>query len=79
MTSRTGSLTTFNGEPKDDGPVLCFAVRGDPDMLRGESGGVLPAGNIDGNALLDETFVLLEFARAFNGVPFFASLIKDLT
>lgn len=52
MTSRTGSLTNFNVEPSEEGLVLCFKVRGEPDVLLGESGGAVPAGNMEGNALL---------------------------
>lgn len=79
MTSRTGSLTNFNGEPKDEGLVLCFDVRGDPDELLGESGGVLPAENMEGTALFPKTLALKEFPEAVMGIPAFASSIKDFT
>ena len=79
MTSRTGSLTNFKGEPNEEGLVLCFVVRGEPDELRGESGGVLPAGNMDGNELFAKAFVHVEFPSAPNGTPAFASATSDLT
>ena len=43
----------FSEEPKLERPVaLCLVIRGEPQLL-GESGGAaLPAGNIDGIALL---------------------------
>lgn len=47
-----GSLTTFSGEPKFEGPTLCFVIRGEPDVLLGERGGALPAGNMEGKELL---------------------------
>ena len=79
MISRTGSLTTFSGEPNEEGLLLCFVVRGEPDELRGESGGVLPAGNKEGNELLAKAFVIVEFSSAHKGAPALASAINDLT
>lgn len=79
MISLTGSLTTFSGEPNEEGLVLCFKVRGEPDELRGESGGVLPAGNKEGNELLERAFVFVAFSSAPNGAPAFASASNDLT
>lgn len=79
MTSRTGSLTTFKGEPNAERAGLCFIIRGEPDVLLGESGGVLLAGNMEGKELLEAAFTLLEFPRAFKGVPAFASASKDFT
>ena len=79
MTSRTGSLTIFNGEAKEEGPALCFVTRGEPDVARGESGGVLPPGNMEGNPLLEEIFTLLEFPVVLKGGPTFASASKDFT
>lgn len=77
MTSRTGSLTIFNGEAKEEGPALCLETRGEPEVERGERGGVLPAGNTEGNEL-PETFTLL-FPREFKEVPDFASDSSDFT
>lgn len=80
MTSLIGSLTNFSGEPKDEGPTPPrFMTRGDPELLLGESGGALPAGNIEGNALVAVAFPLLELPGVFKGTPAFASLINDLT
>lgn len=79
MTSRTCSVTNFRGEPSEEGLVLCFDTRGEPDELLGESGGVVAAGNIEGNILLPATLTLFEFPRALNGVPALASSIKDFT
>lgn len=82
MTSFTGSLTNFNGEPREEGPVpVRFITRGEPEELLGDSGGVplLPAGNMEGNELFAVAFVLLEFPGTFSGKPAFASLSKDFT
>lgn len=79
MTSRTGSLTNFRGEPNEEGLALCFTVRGEPDELRGESGGVLPAGNMEGIELIAIAFVPVEFPSALKGTPAFASASRDLT
>lgn len=75
----TGSLANFSGEPNEEGLVLCFMVRGEPDELRGESGGVLPAGNKEGIELLARAFVIVEFSRALKGAPAFTSASNDLT
>lgn len=80
MTSFTGSLTNFNGEPREEGPVpVRFITRGEPEELLGDSGGVplLPAGNMEGNELFAVAFVLLELI--FSGKPAFASSSKDFT
>lgn len=77
MTSCNGSLTIFNGEAKEEGPALCLETRGEPEAARGERGGVLPAGNTEGNEL-PETFTLV-FPREFKEVPDFASDSSDLT
>lgn len=79
MSSFTGSLTNFRGEPNADGPALCFIILGEPDELLGESGGVLPAGNIEGNELPDALFVLEDIPPAFIGPPPLALLSKDFT
>lgn len=79
MTSRTGSLTNFRGEPKEEGLTLCFTVRGEPEELLGESGGALPAAKIEGNGLLPIAFELQEFPETLDAVPAFASSIKDFT
>lgn len=56
----------FREEPKLEGPALCLVVmRGEPQLL-GESGGALPAGNMDGIALL---VAELEPVTAFKGDP----------
>lgn len=79
MTSRTGSLTIFKGEAKGEGPVLCFVTRGEPDVARGERGGVLAAANMEGNELVEEIFILVELPDVLKGAPAFASAIKDFT
>lgn len=81
ITSLTGSLTNFRGDPKDDGPALDprLITRGEPAVLLGESGGALPAGNIDGKELLEAAFVLAELPATFSVAPAFASSIKDFT
>jgi hypothetical protein len=79
INSLTGSLTTFRGEPKLEGPALCFIIRGEPVVLLGESGGALPAGNIEGKELLVEARGLEEFPGTFKGPPAFASLSNDIT
>lgn len=50
MTSFSGSVTNFNGDPSDDGPTPKprFIKRGDPEVLLGERGGALPVGNMEG-------------------------------
>jgi hypothetical protein len=79
MISLTGSRTTFSGEPNEEGLVLCFMVLGEPDELRGESGGVFPAGNKEGNGLIERALVFVEFSSALKGTPAFASASNDLT
>jgi len=54
-------------------------MRGDPELLLGESGGALPAGNMEGNGLLAAALALLEFPATFKGWPDFASSTKDFT
>lgn len=73
--SLTGSLSTFSGEPKLEGPTLCFIVRGEPQLL-GESGGALPAGNIDGKELLVPGDAV---PGTFKGAPAIASWSNDVT
>lgn len=53
--------------------------RGEPDELLGESGGVLPAGNIEGNVLLVAAFVPEDVPEAFRGPAPLALLSKDFT
>jgi hypothetical protein len=48
-------------------------------VLLGESGGALPAGNIDGRELLEAAFVLVELPATLSTAPVFASSIKDFT
>lgn len=79
MTSRTGSVTNFSGEPSDEGLVLCFETRGEEDALLGEIGGALPAGNSEGNGLCIAAFKLDQLTEALKEAPDFASLIKDFT
>lgn len=79
ISSLTGSFTNFKGDPNIEGPALGLVVRGEPDELLGESGGVLPAGNIDGKELLVATFVLEEVPVTFKGPPALALLSKFLT
>lgn len=76
MTSRTGSLTILRGEPKEERPDRCLTVRGEPEVLRGDSGGVLAAGNMEGNELVVETLILMEFPV---DVPVFTSVSRFLT
>jgi len=78
INSFTGSLTTFKGEPKLEGPTLCFTMRGEPDELLGERGGAVPAGNMEGKELLEE-FGLEQFPGTFKGAPDFASFSNDVT
>lgn len=59
-----GSLTTFKGELKLEGPTLCFTMRGEPDVLLGERGGAVPAGNMEGNVPL-VAFGLEQFPGTF--------------
>lgn len=54
-------------------------MRGEPDVLLGESGGPLPAGNIEGKELPEVACGLEEFPGTFNGTPAFASLSNDVT
>lgn len=79
ISSLTGSFTNFKGDPNIEGPALGLVVRGEPDELLGESGGVLPAGNIDGKELLVATFVLEEAPVALKGPPALALLSKFFT
>lgn len=79
INSFTGSLTNFRGEPRVDGPNLCFTTRGEPDELLGESGGALPAGNIEGNELLEAAWGLEDVPLIFKETPAFALLSKDFT
>lgn len=72
----TGSLTTFRGELKLEGPTLCFTMRGEPDVLLGERGGAVPAGNMEGKELF-AAFGLEQLPGTFKGPPDFASLSKD--
>lgn len=71
MDSLTGSLSTFSGEPKLEG-ALCFTDRGEPQLL-GESGGALPAGNIDGKELLVPGPEPDALPVTFKGAPAIAS------
>lgn len=73
-----GSLTTFKGEPRLEGPALCFTIRGEPDELLGERGGAVPAGNIEGKELL-AAFGLEQLPGTFKGAPDLASLSNDVT
>lgn len=79
MISRTGSIISLRGEPREEGLLLCFDMRGEPDELLGESGGALPAGNMEGSEVLPAAFALKEFARALKEAPSFASSIRDFT
>lgn len=79
INSLTGSLISFKGEPKLDGPALCFITRGEPDVLLGDKGGALPAGNIDGNELIALACGLDEFPGTFKGPPALASLSNVVT
>jgi hypothetical protein len=48
-------------------------------VLLGESGGALPAGNIEGKELPEAAFVLAKDPATFRVAPAFASSIKDFT
>lgn len=76
--SFTGSFTNFRGDLNADGP-LCFVCRGETDELLGDSGGVLPAGNIEGNVLLATAFVPEDVPATFTGPTPLALLSKDFT
>lgn len=62
-----------------DGPTRCLTKRGEPDELLGESGGALPAGNMEGNELLEAAFGLEDVPVTFKGTPAFALLSNDFT
>lgn len=80
MTSLTGCLTNLRGEPKEDGPTpRRFVMRGEPDELLGESGGALPAGNMEGNELFEPAVELQELPDTLSGEPALASSSKDFT
>lgn len=53
-------------------------MRGEPDVLLGERGGAVPAGNMEGKELL-AAFGLEQFPGTFKGAPDFASLSNDVT
>jgi len=53
-------------------------MRGEPDVLLGERGGAVPAGNMEGKELL-EAFGLEQFPGTVKGAPDFASLSNDVT
>lgn len=48
-------------------------------MLLGESGGAVPAGNMEGKELLEAAVAPLELPAPLKGWPDFASSIKDFT
>lgn len=75
----TGSPISFRGEPKLEGPALCFITRGEPEVLRGDKGGALPAGNMDGSEWPAEACGLEEFPGTFNGPPALASFSNEVT
>lgn len=80
MASLTGSLTNFSGEPREEGLVFGFEKRGEPEELRGESGGVLPAGNMEGSELIPVELALKEFPwELLIEMPDDASSMRDLT
>ena len=54
-------------------------MRGEPDVLLGDRGGALPAGNIEGKELLEVACGLEEFPGTFNGPPALASLSNVVT
>lgn len=78
MTSRTGSLINFRGEPREERFDLCFMVRGELTLL-GDSGGVLPAGKREGNGLTPAAFEVPELPGVPKELPAFASSIRDFT
>uniref|UniRef100_A0A2P2LTU9 Calcium ion binding protein n=1 Tax=Rhizophora mucronata TaxID=61149 RepID=A0A2P2LTU9_RHIMU len=79
MTSCNCSLTNFNGFTGKEGPVFCLNVRGEPVELLGDSGGALPAGNMEGKELLPLFVALSDVPSTLVGLPDFASSIKRLT
>lgn len=54
-------------------------MRGEPDVLLGDRGGALPAGNMEGKELPEIACGLDEFPGTFKGPPALASLISDVT
>lgn len=66
----TGSPTSFKGEPRTEGPALCFVIRGEPDELLGESGGT---------ELLHADFGLELAPETLSAIPVFALFSIDLT
>lgn len=82
MTSFGGSLAHFSGDPRELGPAPCRLMTdlGEPETLRGESGGVQPAGNIFGNIeLLVLAFAFNELPGTLKGLPAFASSSNVVT
>lgn len=53
-------------------------MRGEPDVLLGERGGAVPAGNMEGKGLL-AAFGLEQFPGTFKGAPDLASFNNDVT
>lgn len=53
-------------------------MRGEPDVLLGERGGAVPAGNMEGRELL-VAFGLEQVPGTFKGFPDFASFSNDVT
>jgi hypothetical protein len=53
-------------------------MRGEPDELLGESGGAVPAGNMEGKVLV-AAFGLEQLPGTFKGAPDLASLSNDVT
>ena len=53
-------------------------MRGEPDVLLGERGGAVPAGNMEGKELL-AAFGLERVPGTFKGAPDFASFSNDVT
>jgi hypothetical protein len=76
----TGSLTNFSGEPREEGPTDARREnRGELVELRGERGGTLPAGNIEGNDPLMLAFVAVALLEMFMDPPTWESSINDFT
>lgn len=79
MTSCAGSRINFNGERSEEGLVFCLDTRGELDELLGESGGPLPAANIEGMEFPPPGLPVPDIPDILMGLPAFPSSIKDFT
>jgi len=85
MISFTGSLTRFRAELREPGhaPVCLMddlGEKNEPEPVRGERGGTVPAENIDGSrGVLTLKLAVHELFGVFKGIPAFASSTNDIT